>query len=78
MEAAGTLIATHSHNVNLLSKQERLIQGMICSMSSAIEARDPYTCGHSDRVGRYARLVAEQIATASARSGSHLPLRSPA
>ncbi|MEZ6054397.1 MAG: HD-GYP domain-containing protein [Planctomycetaceae bacterium] len=61
MEAAGTLIATHSHNVNLLSKQERLIQGMICSMSSAIEARDPYTCGHSDRVGRYARLVAEQM-----------------
>ncbi len=61
MGAAATLIATHSHNVKLHHEQEDLVLGVIRSMSSAIDARDPYTRGHSDRVGWYARLIAEQL-----------------
>ena len=61
MGAAATLIATHSHNVELLHEQEDLVLGVIRSMSSAIDARDPYTRGHSDRVGWYARLIAEEL-----------------
>ncbi|MCA9075621.1 MAG: HD-GYP domain-containing protein [Planctomycetaceae bacterium] len=61
MAAAATLIATHSHNVDLLHEQEALVLGVIRSMSRAIDARDPYTRGHSDRVGWYAQLIAEQM-----------------
>ncbi len=61
MGAAATLIATHAHNVDLLHEQEDLVLGVIHSMSRAIDARDPYTRGHSDRVGWYARLIAEQL-----------------
>lgn len=61
MSAAATMIGTHSHNVDLLQQQESLVLGVIQSMSSAIDARDPYTRGHSDRVGWYARLIAEKL-----------------
>lgn len=61
MGAAATLIATHSHNVDLLHEQESLVLGVIRSMSRAIDARDPYTRGHSDRVGWYAQLIAGQL-----------------
>ena len=61
MGAAATLIATHSHNVDLLREQESLVFGVIRSMSRAIDARDPYTRGHSDRVAWYAQLIADQL-----------------
>jgi HD-GYP domain-containing protein (c-di-GMP phosphodiesterase class II) len=44
--------------VSLLRGQEELTVGVIRSMSSAIDARDPYTRGHSERVGRFARRIA--------------------
>ena len=65
MQAAATMIATHSSNVSLLKQKERLVIGVIRSMSSAIDARDPYTCGHSERVGRYAELISEQLQQSS-------------
>lgn len=60
-DAAGTLMATHGHNVDLLHEQENLVRDVIRSISSAIDARDPYTRGHSDRVGHYAQLLARRL-----------------
>ena len=60
-EAAAALIATHSHNFELLDMQAQLLLGTIHSISSAIDARDPYTCGHSERVGLNASRIAREL-----------------
>ncbi len=36
-------------------------EGMVLSMAITLEARDPYTRGHSDRVKRYCRAIARQM-----------------
>lgn len=58
LESAAAMLSMHEHNVSLLRGQEELTVGVIRSMSSAIDARDPYTRGHSERVGRFARRIA--------------------
>ncbi|MEM7247088.1 MAG: HD domain-containing phosphohydrolase [Acidobacteriota bacterium] len=40
---------------------EELFLSTIRSLAAAIDARDPYTRGHSDRVSRYARIIADQM-----------------
>ncbi len=64
-EAAAKMLATHGHNVDLLQDREDLVIGVIRAMSHAVDARDPYTRGHSERVGRYGRQLAEAIGMAS-------------
>ncbi len=61
MEAAASMLATHRNNVDLLQARENLTVGIIRAMGNAIDARDPYTRGHSERVGRYGRLLARAI-----------------
>ena len=59
VEAAAKMLATHGHNVELLKDREDLAIGVIRAMGHAVDARDPYTRGHSERVGRYGRQLAE-------------------
>ncbi len=61
IEAAASMLATHRSNVDLLQDRENLTVGIIRAMGHAIDARDPYTRGHSERVGRYGRLLARTI-----------------
>ena len=61
VEAAAKMLATHGHNVELLQDREDLVIGVIRAMGHAVDARDPYTRGHSERVGRYGRQLAEAI-----------------
>ena len=43
---------------------QRVNQDLLQLMVAAIEARDPYTSGHSRRVSRYARVIAQAIGQA--------------
>ena len=65
VDAAAKMLATHGHNVELLQDREDLVIGVIRAMGHAVDARDPYTRGHSERVGRYGRQLAEAIGLAS-------------
>lgn len=48
-------------NVDLYHDLEKFVINMVKSLVFAIEAKDVYTRGHSERVNRYAMLTAEQL-----------------
>ncbi len=54
LEEAAVLLATQAHNIHLLVQSNQQFLGTLHAMSSAIDARDEYTQGHSQRVARLA------------------------
>ena len=58
MNSAAAVLATHQHNLNLFRANRNLTISVIKSMANAVDARDTYTRGHSERVGRMARQLA--------------------
>lgn len=42
-------------------ENRQLFLGIIRSLAAAIDAKDPYTHGHSERVTRYSELIAQQL-----------------
>ena len=58
METATNQLASQLHNVRLLRQKEELFTDVIRALVNAVEARDPYTCGHSERVASFARCLA--------------------
>lgn len=59
--------ATASHmsifldNAALYDDLNSMFLGMLEALTSAIDAKDPYTCGHSQRVAHLTQLLAESI-----------------
>jgi response regulator RpfG family c-di-GMP phosphodiesterase len=49
--------------VKAASELEMVLQ-MVASLANALEAKDAYTRGHSDKVARYSRLVAKRLGLA--------------
>lgn len=50
LEAAAGFIGSFCANVALYDEQRRMFMGTIRSLTAAIDAKDRYTCGHSERV----------------------------
>ncbi len=58
LETATNQLAAQLHNLRLLRQKEELFTDVVCALVSAVEARDPYTCGHSERVALFAKCLA--------------------
>ncbi|MFO0978967.1 MAG: HD-GYP domain-containing protein [Planctomycetaceae bacterium] len=61
LSATAVVLAAHGRNCALFHEKELLLRGVIRSMINAIDAKDSYTCGHSDRVAEFARLIAREL-----------------
>ncbi|HEV3021204.1 MAG TPA: HD domain-containing phosphohydrolase [Pirellulales bacterium] len=61
INSVGTMLGIHSGNVDLYEQQAEMLLGVVRAMTSAIDAKDPYTRGHSDRVARVAVRLAKEL-----------------
>lgn len=58
LEATGSFIASFIDNATLLAEQNAMFVGSLTAMTASIDAKDRYTCGHSERVAHLARRLA--------------------
>lgn len=61
ISSVATILATHACNVQLLREKESLLVKTVRAMVSAIDAKDPYTFGHSERVALVARFLGRRL-----------------
>ncbi|MBN1589063.1 MAG: HD-GYP domain-containing protein [Pirellulales bacterium] len=61
MHSVATILGIHSGNINLYRQQSEMFAGVVRAMVSAIDAKDPYTRGHSDRVARVSVCLAQEL-----------------
>lgn len=54
LASLGSLLGIHCGNRELYRQQAEFLSNVVRALVSAIDAKDPYTSGHSDRVARYA------------------------
>lgn len=61
LASLGTILSSHAANSELFREQEQLVTGVIRAVINAIDAKDQYTCGHSDRVAEFSKAIARQM-----------------
>lgn len=61
LHAAARALASHARNAQLFREKELLLIGVMRTLINAIDAKDAYTWGHSDRVALMARRLGEQL-----------------
>jgi putative nucleotidyltransferase with HDIG domain len=61
LNSVATILAIHASNLDLYRQQAEVLADVVRAMSSAIDAKDPYTRGHSDRVARVAVRLAQEL-----------------
>jgi HD-GYP domain-containing protein (c-di-GMP phosphodiesterase class II) len=61
MASVATILGIHSGNIALYREQAEFFASVVRALTSAIDAKDPYTCGHSDRVARLSVALARRM-----------------
>jgi HD-GYP domain-containing protein (c-di-GMP phosphodiesterase class II) len=61
MASVATILGIHSGNITLYREQSEFFASVVRALTSAIDAKDKYTCGHSDRVARLSVRLAREV-----------------
>ena len=57
--SAAAILASHGRHFALFHDLQQFVVSVLQTLVTAIEAKDPYTCGHSERVALFARALAQ-------------------
>jgi len=60
LDSIAKILGTHIWNIDLFQQHDELLLGFVRSLVSTLDAKDPYTRGHSERVALIARKLGEE------------------
>jgi response regulator RpfG family c-di-GMP phosphodiesterase len=61
LNSVATILGTHVRNIELYEQHNELLLSFVRSLVSTLDAKDPYTRGHSERVALIARRLGEEF-----------------
>ena len=66
LKSVGTILGIHNSNLGLFQEQSQLFASSVQALTSAIDAKDRYTSGHSNRVAYFSVSLAEHLGLSKA------------